>query len=261
MKRWMWIPVLAVAAATAGAAPYVVLKNGDRKVGLTIRAKPNGEVTLSLTGGQMMILSKEQYVQAVADKPATFDAAVAAVQQKKFDEAVPALEKIMAETRYLEWDKAAGLQLAKAYEGKGDFANAIKTYETLLKDYPALETDPEAGVGWGMRNALLGAKQYSKLEPMLNKLISGENRTEAARATMMRGDVRADENKPEAAIRDYLRTVLFYAGEATVMPQALMKAGAALEKLRDPRAKEMFKRLVEEYPQSPEAAAARSKVK
>lgn len=259
MKRWMWIPVVAIAAATASAAPYVVLKSGERKVGLTIRAKPSGEVTLSLAGGQQMILSKEQYVQAVADKPATFDAAVAAVQQKKFDEAVPALEKIMQETRYLEWDKAAGLQLAKAYEGKGDFANAIKTYETLLKDYPALETDPEAAVGWGMRNALLGAKQYAKLDPMLTKLMAGDNRAEAARATLMRGDMRADENKPEAAIRDYLRTVLFYSSEASVMPAALLRTAQSLEKQRDPRAKEFYRRLAEEYGSSPEAAQAKGK--
>lgn len=261
MKRTMWILVLAVAAAAAQAAPYVVLKNQNKVVGAAIRAKANGEIALTLPNGQQMVLSKDQYIQAVADKPATFDAAVAAVQQKKYDEAIPALEKIVQECRFLEWDKPAGLQLAKAYESKNDYAGAIKVYEALLKDYPTLETDPEAGVGWGLRNALLGSKQYSKLEPMLNTLIAGENRTEAARATLLRGDIRADENKPEAAIRDYLRTVLFYEREATVMPQALLKTGLALEKLRDPRAKDMFKRLVEEYPQSAEAATAKSKVR
>ena len=261
MKRTMWILVLVAAAAAAQAAPYVVLKNQTKMVGAAIRASPNGDIKLTRTDGQQITLTKDQYLQAVTDKPATFDAAVAAVQQKSFDQAIPALEKIMLECRFLEWDKPAGLQLAKAYEGKNDYASAIKVYETLLKDYPALETDPEAGVGWAMRNALLGSKQYSKLEPMLNTLIAGENRTEAARATLLRGDIRAEENKPEAAIRDYLRTVLFYEREAAVMPQALLKTGLALEKLRDPRAKDMFKRLVEEYPQSPEAATAKSKLR
>ena len=256
MNRWI-LMVVAAATVSATAAPYVVLKNSQRKEGAAIRAKPDGSIQLIDQQGQQFTFLREQYIQAVADKPATYDAAVAAVQSKKYDEAIPALQKIMADLRFLEWDKAAGLALAKAYQGKGDFENMIRTYDGLMKDYPALETDVE--IGWAYREAILGAKQYARLEPMLTKLVSSENRTDAARAQVMRGDINAAQGKPEVAIRDYLRTILFFEREATVMPLALLRAAQGLERLRDPRAKEFYRRLAEEYAEAPEAALAKGK--
>jgi len=257
MKRWMAMAMVAVVAGSAAAAPFVTLKNGQRKEGVAIRAKADGSSQLIDSQGQQVTFLRDQYIQAVADKPAAYDQAVAMVQAKKYDEAIPLLQKIMGDLRFLEWDKAAGMALAKAYEGKKDFGNMLKTYDGLMKDYPALETDAE--IGWAYREALLGNQQYSRLDPMLGKLISGENRTDAARAQLMRGDINASQGKPEMAIRDYLRTVLFFERESTVMPAALLKTALALEKLRDPRAKEFYRRLAEEYGDAPEAAQAKGK--
>lgn len=256
MNRWI---AAAVAAATvsATAAPYVVLKDGQRRPGASIRAKADGSIVLIDDKGQQFTLTRDQYMQAVADKPAAYDPAVAAVQAKQYDAAIAPLQKIMSDLRFLEWDKAAGLALAKAYQGKGDFESMIKTYDTLMKDYPALETDAE--IGWAYREAILGAKQYARLEPMLTKLIAGESRSDAARAQVMRGDINAAQGKPEVAIRDYLRTVLFFERETAVMPLALLRTAQGLERLRDPRAKEFYRRLAEEYAEAPEAAAAKGK--
>jgi tetratricopeptide (TPR) repeat protein len=256
MKRLAMV-ILAGAAVAAQAAPYVILKNNEQKVGTQIRARPDGTITLIMGGGQSLQLSKDQYIRAVADKPEKIDAAAAAVAAKKFDEAIPVLKQIMTDLRFLEWDRVAGIQLARAYEGKGMGAEAVAVYETLVKDYPALEMDPE--FGWAYRSGLLAAKQYARLEPMLKKMIAEGSRTDAAKALIMRGDIRAEENKMELAIRDYLRMILFYEKERDVMPSGLSRAAGALSKLRDPRAKEIYQRLAEEYPQSPEAAAARGK--
>lgn len=259
MKRWMIVAVAAAVMTSACEAAHVVLKNGEPKKAIAIRAKADGSivVTLAEPSGMQMTLTRDQYTQAVADKPAAYDAAIAAVQAKKFDEAIPVLQKIMTELRFLEWDKAAGLALAKAYQGKNDFDSTIKTYDALIKDYPALETDPE--IGWAYRDAMIGAKQFARIEPMLAKLIAGESRADAARAQVLRGDIYAGQGKPEAAIRDYLRTILFFERESAVMPLALLRAAQGLEKLRDPRAKEFYRRLAEEYGDSPEAAQAKGK--
>lgn len=257
MNRWMVMAVAAAVATSASDAAYVILKNNTRKEAAAIRASADGKVILIGADGSRLELERGAYTQAVADKPATYDAAVAAVQSKKYDEAIPALQKIMTDLRFLEWDKAAGLALAKAYQGKGDFENMIRTYDGLMKDYPALETD--ADIGWAYREAILGAKQYARLEPMLTKLVGGESRADAARAQVMRGDINAAQGKPEVAIRDYLRTILFFERESAVMPLALLRAAQGLEKLRDPRAKDFYRRLAEEYGEAPEAAAAKGK--
>lgn len=257
MKKLAWLMAMGAAVLNAQAAPYVILKNGQQKVGVQIRARADGTVTLIMSDGVSLQLTKDQYTRAVADKPEKIDAAVAAVAAKKYDEAIPVLKQVMTDLRFLEWDQVAGIQLARAYEAKGQGADAVSVYETLIRDYPALETNPE--FGWAYRNGLLAAKQFARLEPMLKKLIGEGPRTDAARALLMRGDIRAEENKMELAIRDYLRMIYFYERERDIMPAGLSRAANALSKLRDPRAKEKYQQLAQDYPQSPEAAAARGK--
>lgn len=258
MNRWMAVVAVAAVAASATAAPHVVLKNGQRKDGVSIRAKADGSVFIIDANGVRFDYTRDQYAQAVTDKPAGLDAAIAAVQAKKYDEAIPALQKVMTEMRFLEWDRTAGMGLVTALEGKKDFEGALRVYDVLMKDYPKLEADPE--VGWSYREAVFGAKQFARLEPMLVKLLAGENRTDAARALVMRGDIRASENKPEMAVRDYLRAVLFYERETTVMPAALVRTAQTLGKMRDPRAKEFYRRVVEEYADAPETVQAKGKL-
>jgi TolA-binding protein len=97
------------------------------------------------------------------------------------------------------------------------------------------------------------------LEPLLNKLIESGARGDAARAQIMRGDVRMAQNQVEAAALDYLRTVVLFESEQASQPEALLKTAQALEKLRDARAKEMYRTLAAKYPSSPQAAEARGK--
>ena len=56
---------------------------------------------------------------------------------------------------------------------------------------------------------------------------------------------------------DYLRVVLLYESEKDVQPEALFKTAEALKALRDPRAPEYSKKLVEQYPDSPYAQKAK----
>lgn len=261
MKSRMWrIIAVALAAGTAAAsaAPYVVLNDNSRREGLRISARADGTVVLSTASGQFEY-PRGQYKLAVADKPAEFDGAIAAAARPaQADAAIPALKKIMTAMRNLEWDKPAAQALARIYTAKKDFAQTAATYESLFAAYPALETDPE--YGWPYRRALLDAGQAKKLESKLEEMASKGAPADAARALLMRGDIRISEEKMEYAIRDYLRVVLFYQREQAVMPEALSKAAGALEKLRDPRAKALYQQLVRDYPSSPEAAAAKGKI-
>ena len=249
----------ALAAGAAGAAPYVVLSNGQQVHGSAIRALANGDINLTMDMG-MRTFPKGSYVKAVADKPAEYDQAAAAIKAQKFDAAVPLLEAIVAKYRYLGWDVEASKLLAQALLGKGDAEGAVKAYEQLFLVAPAEKQN--ADTAWGMRRAMLKAKQYPALIRQLDAVAAAGVRSEAARAQTMRGDIQLDQNNVELAALDYLRTAILFADvkDAAILGEATYKAAAALEQLRDPRAKDMYKKVATEFKSSPYAAQAAGKL-
>ena len=249
----------ALAAGAAGAAPYVVLSNGQQVQGSAIRALANGDINLTMEMG-MRTFPKGSYVKAVADKPAEFDQAAAAIKAQKFDAAIPLLEGIVAKYRYLGWDVEASKLLAQALLGKGDAEGAVKAYEQLFLVAPAEKQNADAA--WGMRRAMLKAKQYPALIRQLDAVAAAGVRAEAARAQTMRGDIQLDQNNVELAAMDYLRTAILFADvkDAAILGEATYKAAAALEQLRDPRAKDMYKKVATEFKTSPYAAQAAGKL-
>ena len=249
----------ALAAAAAGAAPYVVLANGQQVQGTAIRALANGDINLTTEMG-IRTFPKGSYAKAVADKPAEYDQAAAAIRAQKFDAAIPLLQGVVAKFRYLGWDVEASKLLAQALLGKGDAEGAVKAYEQLFLLAPAEKQNPDTA--WGMRRAMLKAKQYPALIRQLDAVAAAGNRLDAARAQTMRGDIQLDQNNVELAAMDYLRTAILFADvkDATILGEATFKAAAALEQLRDPRAKDMYKKVATEFKASPYAAQAAGKL-
>ena len=248
-----------LAATAASAAPYVELPNGSRVTGQAIRALANGDVNLQMEMG-MRTFPKGSYVKAVADKPAEYDQAAAALRAQKYDVAAKLLEGIVAKYRYLGWDVEAAKLLAQARLGAGDAEGAVKAYEQLFLLDPAQKQNADAV--WGMRGAMLKAKQYPALLRQLDATAAAGNRLDAAKAQIMRGDVELDQNHLEPAALDYLRTAILFADvkDPALLGEATYKAAAVLEQLRDPRAKEMYKKVVADFGSSPYAAQARGKM-
>jgi len=251
--------VAAWAAGTVLAAPYVVLPNGQQVPGTAIRALANGDVNLTTSAG-VRTFPKGSFLKAVADKPAEYDQAVAALNGKKYDEAVKLLTGIVASQRGLDWDVQAAKILPQALLGKGDAEGAVKAYERLFLMSAEEKQNPESA--WGLRRALLQAKQYPALLRQLDAVAAGGSRPDAARAQTMRGDIQLAQNNVELAALDYLRTAILFADirDAAILGEATYKAAAALEQLKDPRAKELFKKVATEYGASPYAAQARGKM-
>ena len=251
--------VAACIAASAGAAPYVVLPNGQRVEGSAIRALQNGDINLTTTSG-IRTFTKGSYAKAVADKPAEFDQAVAALNAKKYDDAIRLFGGIATSLRGLEWDVAAARELPKAMVGKGDAEGAVQAYEKLFLLAPGEKQNPD--VAWGMRRAMLAAKQYPALIRQLDAVAAAGVRLDAARAQTMRGDIQIAQNNADQAVLDYLRTVILFQDvkDAEIQGEAHFKAAQTLEALRDPRSKDIYRRLVEKFPASPYAAQAKAKL-
>ena len=109
---------------------------------------------------------------------------------------------------------------------------------------------------------MLKAKQYPALLRQLDAVAAAGNRADAAKAQTMRGDVQLDQNNVELAALDYLRTAILFADlkDPAILGEATYKAAAALEQLRDPRAKDMYRKVATEFKTSPYAAQAAGKL-
>ncbi len=258
MKRALLTISLALGlAGEVWAQVYVVTTDGRRMEGTAIRARPDGTIILTTATGQLEF-PRDRIRQAVAPRPPEFDQAMRALQEKRYDEGIKLLRDVIQKARFLTWDETASKLIGRAYVEKGDLPSAIKAFEDHLRMFPQAEQDSDWI--WHYYNALLQAKEFAKLEPRLNKLVAEGARKDAARAQIMRGDVRLAANQLEAAVLDYLRAVMFYSSEKDLMPGAMLRTATTLERMRDSRAKDWYRRIVEEFPSAPEAAEARQKI-
>lgn len=262
--RGMWLAALWTAGlVSAMAAPYVVQKGGIKTDGVAIVMNPDRSVTLTTAQGGHISFTKDQYVEVHADKPEAYAAAAAMLAEGKHDDAIKAFAKIAKDYYGLEWDDQANLQIARAMAARKDYPGAIARFEELFKRAPDLKKQSDAL--WSYHGALLESKQYDRLKLILKQTLAEGGHADALRAQLMRGDIEAGQGDLESALLDYLRTVTFAkTGKESppkeVVPQAMLKTAQTLEKMKDARAREWYRRVAQEYPQSPEAAAAKQKL-
>lgn len=250
---------LAVAALLwcgASQAAHVILANGSQVDGTDIRARSDGTIILTTPQGQVQY-QRGQYLRAVADKPADFDRARQLASQKNFDEALRLLNQIVQNYRFLDWDNNARAVIAQVHVAKGDAASAVGVYDELFRNSPDAKKD--SAILWAYFGVLLDAKQYDKLAPQLDELIAKGPRDDAARAQVVRGDVKMSQGQVEGAVMDYLRSALLFESEKSVQPEAIFKAAEGLERLRDPRAKELYRKVAQEHAGTPFAQRAQGK--
>ena len=259
MKQIQIFLAFALAAGAALANPYVEMPNGQRIEGTAIRATATGDINLTTQQG-IRTFTKGQYAKAVADEPAEYKQALAAEKAKDYAKAEKLLADIVAKYRGLTWDVEASKALGRVQIAGGNAEKAVATYDKLFVLSP--EEKKNNDTQWAYRKALLAAKQYAGLIRQLDAVAASGSRPEAARAQIMRGDIQLAQNNIELAAMDYLRTAVLFTDvkDPEIQGEACFKAAQALEQLRDPRAKELYAKIVKEYPSSPYAAQARGKM-
>jgi len=264
MKTWKVVLVTAavMAAAAVQAAPFVILRQPDgtqrRMDGMSISRRANMDVVLTTAEGQFTFTA-DQVIRAEAAKPDDFDRAQALLEAGNYEESVRMFNDIARRLRGLTWDVRALRQVARAYEAQQNWMGVAETFERIFVDNPDMRE--QAQVIWPYLDALVATEQMDKLEPMLERLIRTGRPEEAAKAQILRGDIRTRKGLHRDAVMDYLRTVVFYERVQDLMPEALYKTARALEELRDPRAREWYAKLEGQYPQSQYAQQARERNK
>lgn len=244
--------VAVVLSAAAADAAFIELQ-GDRRVeGTTVRRTVDGDYVIQTLNGTRTYPAG-QVVRAEAARPEEYDRAMGLAQDRQFEQAVPLLESIAQRYDGLGWDDRATMMLAKIHTSEGDFPRAVAAFEAMPDDIRA-RPDVEPAY-W---RALLETESFDRLEPLLNHAVRNASRDVAAQAQLMRGDMKMKRQQVEPAALDYLRTVILFEAVRSVQPEALYKAGKALQAMRHEKADEILDRLVRTYPDSAFAARARS---
>jgi TolA-binding protein len=259
MKTWMWLGVaLGVLATGAQAAPRVVFADGTEKEGTDIRANSKGDITLTTPQGTFTY-TRGQYKEAIADPPAELAQIKGLLEAKNYAAAITALEAVAVKYRFLKYDVIARSQIARVHLLQNKPKEAIDALEALFRDLPEAKSD--SATVWIYLQALGKGDDAAKakLIPMLDTMVKSPNRSDAARAQIMRGDLKMAAGDVRGAAREYLRTVVLFEAEQEAQPEALFKAGDALERMKDARAKRMFGKLIKDYADSEYAAEARKR--
>ena len=251
--------ILAVAAAIlagAGVSVQAVDKlkktSGDELSGVRIKwFETRQEYQVEGADGSMIPVAADEVDSLTIAKPAEFDKASQAMAAKQYDVAIPILDDIATRYKRLDWDGKAREMLAEAYFAKSDFKTAADKMGELIENTPKNQlTGAQYATYW---TALMGAQRLAILKKALNDAMAGDNKSLAALAVIKRGDLAKAEGRREEAVMDYLRAVILFEEARETHPEALLKAAQILDEMRDPRADELRKKLMSQYPESVQA--------
>lgn len=172
------------------------------------------------------------------EKPAELDRAIEAIRGGNATSAIGLLEAIVKNYKMLVWDKPAGRYLVEAYLSAGQVQKGYDSAVKIISDDKSAGWKGELAPAYWQ--ALLKLGKTQQLESMLKKAAESGDRSSAAAALVMRGDVilaaEGDEN-PEACrkalIDAYLRVALMFRDEECrdARIDAMQKAANCLDKL------------------------------
>jgi len=249
------ISALLLLASVAQAAPFVINSAGNQVNGSAIQSAADGTVLLTTLNGQTLTFRPGTYRQAFADKPKEMFQVEELVKEKDLIAVVQILRRIKEEYQFLGWDQRAGLMLARVYLPLKQFEDSAREYEELFAVQPKFKTNLKERSNY--MQALLGSGRISEVAGLIDEDIASGSREAAARAQVVRGDMKMKGGQAEEALLDYLRTTILFRAQTAVLPEATYKTAVALKNLNDPRAAATFQKVIDEFPKSEFAELAK----
>ncbi len=227
------------------ALPYVV-HEGRRIPGTDVRADRHGQIILTTPAGRMTF---EPGTRVVVAEPTGFQDLRRKVEESQYEEVISGLREIIEQYRFLGWDHRARRLLGRALTGIGRYQDAVTHLESLFEEDPGARAEPDVQEAYLL--ALEGAREHDKLLPMLDEVIRQGGRQPAARAQMIRGNLRMEEGEIEKALYDFLRTATLFRTMIEFQPEALYRAAVCYEQLgQSEKAQRFIERLQTEFPES-----------
>ncbi|MEI6808762.1 MAG: hypothetical protein WCN95_08565 [bacterium] len=212
--------------------------------------------------GSTFMLPKASIEKIEMDKPPKFALAESQLNSKQFDAAIFSLESVVSEYAKQGWDVEAASQLAEIYLRKNDPKKAAAVMETVVRGVAKIELSADAQLMYWKALLGQGAGSMAKLKVELDEAIATGQRDIVAAAYIARGGMNHIKNDREAALLDYLRVVILFENVKSIQPEALFKAAALLDELKDRggRGDILRRMLIDKYPESSYTTQARSKM-
>ncbi|QHI68931.1 tetratricopeptide repeat protein [Tichowtungia aerotolerans] len=251
------VKILLVFAGIAQAEPFVINSAGSKVVGSAIQSAPDGTILLTTLNGQTLTFRKGCYRRAYADKPKEIFQVEKLVKEKNLIAVAELLRRVKEEYQFLGWDQRASLMLARVYLPMKQFEDSAREYEALFVVQPQLKENLKERSNY--MQALLGSERIDEVAKMIDEDIASGSREAAARAQVVRGDMKMKSGQTEEALLDYLRTAILFKAQEDVLPEATYKTAVALKKMNDPCAEEYFQKVINEFPGSEYAELAKEK--
>jgi TolA-binding protein len=158
----------------------------------------------------------------------------------------------------LVWDNTAREWLARLYVDKQPAKAVAMVEEIVAAGGGRVISAPLRLKYW---EALQSSGQQEKVAKDMDDAIATGPRDLVPQAQVMRGNLRRAAGKKDAALEDYLRTILFFESAGPARAEALFKAAELLDELADPqRAAALRQMLIQQYPDSDLARKAGGKV-
>ncbi len=255
ISRRLLLTDLCLLAGTA-TADIITSKDGHATTGTVTRIEADG-VFISIGAGEMKIFNTD-IARVSVDRPAEYEAGLAALKAQNFPVAIAALKPLV--DRYaglpVSWLPEAMQRLSDAYIGQQDFAAAKAVGDRLVKLYPQAGQSGTAGLQ--SIRLLMAQKNFAQAAEILQKAIEpvlkAQSPTPQQEATTVEalvalGDCQRALNKPEDALDSYLTVVTLFDASAAKTAEARYKAGQVFEELGNwRRARTTYQDLLTESP-------------
>jgi len=246
-------------SVSAQGAPFVINSAGQQVNGSAIQSTADGTVLLTTPNGQTLTFRPGTYRQAFADQPKEMVQVETMAKSGDLAGAAATLRCVKEQYAFLGWDQRAAQMLARVELAQKNFPAALAEYEALFAAQPQLKKIPAERANY--MQALLGAGRIKETAALIDQDIASGSREAAARAQIVRGDMKAAAGQHEEALLDYLRTTLLFTEQSAALPEATYKTAVALKRLNDPRATDYFQKVIKEFPESEFAELAKKGVK
>lgn len=241
---------LMASVSVAQVTGTIAKKGGGMLIGTIRWLAMSKEYVVTAENGQEGRVPLRAVESVEVKEPEEWEGILKQLQDGRYAEAMPMLEKIMDAYTMLQWDVHAAKRLAEAHMAMKAAPKAVAVCEKVVGDNPAAGLSGElAFIYW---DALLEAEKYSVLRKTLDDAIKSGGQETLARAYIKRGDMdKKKGNIKEALLDGYLRAIVFFEKVAEVQPEALYKAVKCFEQLgQHSNAEKMRQKLRSEHPRS-----------